>query len=47
MKDKERVVVPAMELMKLIAEMPTEDMRQVLGYAQGLASRDAASRGKR
>ncbi len=44
MKDKERVIAPEVQIMKLIAEMPTEDMRQVLGYAQALASLDARKR---
>lgn len=47
MKDKERVIASATELLKTIAELSSEDMHQVLGYAQGLASIDAANRGKR
>lgn len=41
MKDKERKIAPEVEILKLIAEMPEPDMRQVLGYAQALASMDA------
>ncbi len=37
---KKRELAPEIEILKLIAEMSQEDMRQVLGYAQALASMD-------
>ncbi len=41
---EKRKIAPEVEILKLIAEMPAEDMRQVLGYAQALASMDARKR---